>query len=299
VFIINAVWEDLLLPNCFEGWYFKQQAGNDIAAFIPAIHTSSGGRHSGSLQIVTQNVAYQAELPVESLKAHRGGLVIRAGKNVFSNTGIELDIDTPEVTAKGRLIYGSLHRLKYGIMGPFEFVPFMECRHSVFSMTHSVSGNVVINGAPLNFTNGTGYIEGDRGSSFPKRYIWTQCNWFDAGPCSLMLSAADIPMAGRCFTGIIGAVYWHGREYRLATYCGAKIAAVGGGALSVRQGRYTLTAQLLKANEVALRAPVSGHMKRLIKESLACTASYKFTEDQHVLFDFTAGNAGFEYEYNI
>jgi tocopherol cyclase len=287
------------LPNFFEGWYFKQQAGNDIAAFIPAVHTPSGGKPSASLQIVTQDAAYQAELPVESLKADRRGLAISTGKNVFSKTGLALDIETPDVSVKGRLIYGQLRRLKYDIMGPFKFVPFMECRHSIFSMTHSVSGSIAINGKLLDFNDGTGYIEGDRGVSFPKRYVWTQCSWFDAGPCSLMLSAADIPMAGRRFTGIIGAVYWHGREYRLATYCGARVSALGGGALSVRQGRYTLEAKLLKANEVSLRAPVSGHMKRLIKESLACTASYQFMEDQHVLFDFTADNAGFEYEYDL
>jgi hypothetical protein len=286
------------LPRRFEGWYFKQQAGNHIAAFIPAFHVDDVGRRAASLQIVTRDAVYQAALPPEELRADRRGLVIRAGKCVFSHKGIQLDIETGDASVTGCLEYGPLLRLKYDIMGPFRYVPFMECRHSIFSMTHSVTGNIVINGETYDFNNGAGYIEGDRGASFPRRYLWTQCSWNDAGPCSLMLSAAEIPMAGGSFTGIIGAVYWHGKEYRLATYLGAKIKALGGGILSVRQGRYALTAQLIESNEVALRAPVAGLMKRLIKESLACTASYKFTEDQHVLFDFTTGNAGFEYEYD-
>lgn len=38
-----------------------------------------------------------------------------------------------------------------------------------------------------------------------------------------MLSVADIPVMGLRFTGIIGVVLWRGKEYRLATYLGAKV----------------------------------------------------------------------------
>lgn len=76
---------------------------------------------------------------------------------------------------------------------PFKYVPFMECRHSVWSMRHSVSGTVYINGQEYSFQNAWGYWEGDRGHSFPKEYLWTQC-CFDGG--SLMLSVAEIPIAG-------------------------------------------------------------------------------------------------------
>lgn len=37
------------------------------------------------------------------------------------------------------------------IMGPFALVPFMECRHRVWSMCHSVRGNVCINGRKYSF----------------------------------------------------------------------------------------------------------------------------------------------------
>lgn len=74
-------------------------------------------------------------------------------------------------------------------MGPFQFVPFMQCRHSVFSMKHQVNEQITINGQIYKFKNGIGYMEGDRGYSFPKQYIWMQCCFNDG---SLMLSVADI-----------------------------------------------------------------------------------------------------------
>lgn len=39
----------------------------------------------------------------------------------------------------------------------------MECRHSIFSLTHTVSGNLTVNGRVLGFTDGVGYLEGDKG----------------------------------------------------------------------------------------------------------------------------------------
>lgn len=85
-------------------------------------------------------------------------------------------------------------------MGPFSYVPFMECRHGVFSMTNTVSGCLSINGHAYRFDNDVGYIEGDRGRSLPKVYAWTQCNFFDESPCSIMLSIADIPLGSIHFT---------------------------------------------------------------------------------------------------
>ena len=102
-------------------------------------------------------------------------------------------IRTPEVNVMGRLKFGPRTPLKYDIMGPFALVPFLECRHSVWSMRHSVNGMVMVNGQTFTFQNACGYWEGDRGRSFPKEYLWTQCS-FQNG--SVMLSVADIPVFG-------------------------------------------------------------------------------------------------------
>ena len=51
-------------------------------------------------------------------------------------------------------------------MGPFSFVPLMECYHGILSMNHSLKGTLSFQGENLLFTGGKGYIEKDWGHSF-------------------------------------------------------------------------------------------------------------------------------------
>ena len=173
-------------------------------------------------------------------------------------------------------------------------MPFMECRHSVWSMRHSVQGTVIINGEDYSFQNAWGYWEGDRGRSFPKKYIWTQCCFPDG---SLMLSVADIPMAGIHFTGIIGIILWQGREYRMATYLGARAVLIQNKIVRIVQGNLELEVQLLEASGLPLKAPAKGNLVRTIHESAACRASYRFRKEGCTLFAFETDRASFEYEY--
>ena len=160
-------------------------------------------------------------------------------------------------------------------------------------MRHLVNGQITVNGQQLNFQNGLGYIEGDSGYSFPDRYIWTQC-CFENG--SIMLSVADIPMFGFHFTGIIGVVLLDGKEYRIATYLGARLKRIRENTITVKQGAYELTAKLIHKNCQPLYAPVNGAMNRIIHESATCTAYYKFSYEGKSLCEFTSGRASFEFE---
>lgn len=178
-------------------------------------------------------------------------------------------------------------------MGPFHFVPFMQCRHSVYSMRHTINGTIHLNGQKYVFKNGAGYTEGDRGYSFPKKYIWTQC-LFPKG--SLMLSIADIPLFGFHFIGIIGVVFLKGREYRLATYLGARLKYTAPNTVFIRQGDYTLFVKLLEQNPHPLHAPEYGQMSRTIHESASCKAYYRFSYKGKTICEFTSRRASFEYE---
>lgn len=73
-----------------------------------------------------------------------------------------------------------------------------------------------------------------------------------------MLAAAEIPLGPVCFTGVIGVVQLKGREYRLATYLGARAEKLSGGEIVVRQGTLTLTARLLERQAHPLAAPTAG-----------------------------------------
>lgn len=282
------------MRDFFEGWYYKQQSAECVMALIPACHRDQNGA-AASLQLIIPGQVFCIGFPKEALKiVSRKEPAITLGDNLFSSRGIRLNICTEEVEVVGQLDFGTLTRPEHDVMGPFAFVPFMECRHSVFSMRHDVQGALTLNGRRLDFGGGTGYIEGDRGNSFPKRYLWTHCSTEEA---SLMLSVADIPFLGGCFTGIISMIVFRGQEFRLATYLGAKVLVVGDGRAEVRQGEYRLKVHLLEDKSQLLAAPVQGSMTRHIHESLACRVSYSFSRGKDVLFDFVTPYASFENEF--
>lgn len=278
------------MHSFFYGWYFKCQSAAQTLAIIPAIHRS-GQNRSCSIQIITENHAWKVDFPAKAF--HRAGEDICIGKNRFGKKGILLAVNTPDLHINGRLRFGPMRPLKYDIMGPFSILPFLECRHSVQSMRHSVDGRVSMNGQEYLFQDAFGYWEGDQGSSFPKEYAWTQCG-FPGG--SLMLSVADVPITGYHFRGIIGAVLWRGREYRLATYLGARTAEAQDGKLRIVQGNLELEARMLETSGSPLKAPDHGDMSRTVHENAACRAFYRFRKGKHTFFSFETDRASFEYE---
>lgn len=275
----------------FCGWYFRCQSDRQTLAIIPSVHRTKTSEYC-TVQLITDTGAFYSRFPFSDFQKKDGQIQI--AENRFGKEGICLNIRTPDLQATGSIRFGSFTPLLYDIMGPFQYVPFMQCRHSVYSMHHSVDGTLSINGTPYVFQAATGYMEGDRGYSFPEKYVWTQCS-FPEG--ALMLSIADIPFAGFHFTGIIGIVHLHGKEHRLATYLGAKTAKIGEKEIIVRQGNATLTIRPHDQSGHPLRAPVSGAMVRTIHEHPSCRVFYRFEENGIPLLETDAPNAAFEYEY--
>ena len=157
-----------------------------------------------------------------------------------------------------------------------------------------MTGEITVNGTPYRFDGDPGYLEGDRGTSFPSRYVWTHC-FFPEG--SLMISVAEIPFGPIRFTGVICAILWRGAEYRLATYRGAKAERVADGEVIIRQGDLKLTAKLIEQRAFPLNAPTGGAMTRVIRESASCKASYTLERKGELLFSFTSDQASFEFEW--
>lgn len=282
---------DLRNRGYFQGWYFKCCAGDQTVAFIPAYHSHNQVK-TASLQIITDAMA--VHIPFDQLEYRENPLVVRLGDCIFSENGIILKYQDSRIRLEGAIQFQDLSPIAYDIMGPFSLVPFMQCRHGVYSMAHRIDGQIMVDDRLFDFANGIGYLEGDRGRSFPKKYIWTQC-CFENG--SLMLSVADIPLLGIHFTGIIGVVLLDGKEYRIATYLGASISRIGKAEVIVKQGGYSLTARLLERNAQPLLAPVNGSMCRTIHESASCKAYYCFSYRGKVLCEFVSSDAGFEFEY--
>ena len=280
----------------FEGWYLKHQSRHGQSlALIPAFHIDHAGRRSASFQVITNDGSWWLEYPEAQFQADPNRFHIRLGQSCFGRQGSVLDIDQDGFLLQGTLNYGPFTAIRSDIMGPFGLFSGMQCSHGVVSMGHRLDGALNLNGEMLDFSGGIGYIETDRGRSFPNRYLWTQCVWDKPEKGSLMLAVASIPLPVGSFTGCICAIIHRGREYRLATYQGAEIAAWSPNGAVIRQGKYRLAVELLDEQRQSLRAPVEGSMRRTIHESLCTTVRYRFWRGDEILFQHIDRNASFEY----
>ena len=120
-----------------------------------------------------------------------------------------------------------------------------------------------------------------------------------------MLSVAEIPVLGFpfigksiSFIGVIGIVWWRGKEFRFATYLGARVVENADGRLRVVQKGMELEVRLLETGGYPLKAPELGNMVRTIHESASCRAFYRLHIQGESVFAFEAERASFEYEYS-
>lgn len=273
------------MKKYFEGWYFKHQNQSDTLCLIPG-----RSEDTAFIQVITNNASYSIDFPLETYKESQ---IVSIGDNHFSSHGISLSIATPEITLSGKLQYNGITPLCYDIMGPFARLP-MQCHHSIISMHHQLQGQLMLNGSMVSFDHGIGYIEGDRGRSFPKEYTWVHCNAF-AAPCSVTLAIAHIPFGLFTFTGCICVVWHKGKEYRLATYRGVRIRNNARDYIELSQGDYRLTVEVAASTGNRLLAPQNGVMSRSIHESASVDARFTFWEKNICLFDYSSDYASFEH----
>jgi hypothetical protein len=270
-----------MYKNRFMGWYFKHRSKDGTVCFIPG-HSADGA----FVQVISPGRSDY--FPVSNLQVANGK--IYAGKCVFSTHGAIVRL--PGIT--GNLVYGKPTPLHSDIMGPFRFLP-LECRHGVISMCHTMQGSLSVYGKTYNFGGGSGYIECDGGTSFPKSYLWLQHCDSMLG-FSAMLSFARIPFAGLEFNGFICAVIFDGREYRYATYNGAKIKFAGSDKITLRRGKLLFVIDIISVGgEFKLKSPVRGKMAGIIKESNTAGARFRLWDDGVKRFDISDGAVGYEY----
>ena len=185
--------------NYFEGWYFKNSNKEESISFIPGINIDEKSKNA-FIQVITNNSSYFINYNILDFKFNTNPFFIKIGKNFFSKEKIHIEIEDKSQNLKiyGNLKYSNNKNIKTNfinpnIMGPFSYVPFMECNHAILSMKNNINGTIAINNKKINFNNGIGYIEKDWGCSFPKSYIWCQGNDFENQNASFMLSIANIP----------------------------------------------------------------------------------------------------------
>lgn len=291
--------------NCFEGWYYKllNTDSSYVLSVIPGISFTKDKPHC-FIQIIDSNHARTAyiEYPLDSFSARKDKLYIKIGENTFTQNEICLDIDQ-DIRIKGVLSFYNIIPFpktvfRRGMMGPFCFVPFMECNHGIVNIRHNIKGSIEINGFMKDFNNGTGYIEKDWGHSFPSSWIWVQSHDVKSNT-TFMFSAADIPFIGRRFLGILCFLYSDGKYISVSTYSGAKISSYSidekQAAFLLTNRKYRVSFSITRAKGSALKAPLKGLMQRTIEESLNACVTVEFTDHKgRVLYRGDQQNAGLE-----
>jgi len=298
---------NLKSENYFEGWYFKQVTADlcQVWSFIPGIALTPGGR-SAFIQVI-DGITGQTnwfEYPLDSFSFDKSEMKIRVGNSWFMEDRIHINIDQEGHRYEGEIEFSNHIRFPStwfspGIMGWYSFVPFMECKHGIVSVTHQLSGQITRNGMVTDFSGGKGYIEKDWGSSFPESWIWIHSNHFADSTTSFTFSVAKIPWLGNYFIGHICFLYLRGRFYRFATYNGSKIDSLSyeGNQLMIKMegSGYNLEIKVIPNISGRLKAPVLGKMSRIIKESIDSVVHLKLTDKEgNLIIEDTGQRAGFE-----
>lgn len=284
----------------FEGWYFKHIHNGNLLGLIPGIHIDHAGRRFAFIEVITNYSCYYVHYPFSAFEASKDQLYIQVGESQFSTKGIRIYIDTPELSLKGAINYAPLQSIPYDTMGPFCFLPFLNCHSEIISLSHSISGFIKLNGQLLNFDDGKGYIETEWGRSFPKYQIWTQCNSFPTEPlCSIVVSIANLCFINKSFVGCVGAITYHDCHYRFATHLGTKIINASEKGFTLVQGDYLLKVTLLASYPTSIQPDICsclrGDIPRILHQSSKCTIEYHLKLRDQTLFCLISDEASFEW----
>ncbi|MGV8969620.1 MAG: tocopherol cyclase family protein [Microbacteriaceae bacterium] len=304
---------DGVTSEFFEGWYIKLVSA-DLSqrwAVIPGIFRglkTDGGpsttRDEAFVQVLdglTGRSWYHA-FPLAEFEASSDGFDVRVGGNHFSPSGVSLDL--PQL--RGRIDYTSplqpwpVTFREPGIMGWFGLVPFMECFHGIVSFGHSLGGSLEVEGAPVSFVGGRGYIEKDWGQAFPSGYVWLASNHIDVdATASLIGSVAIIPWLGRPFRGFIIGFMHGGTLHKWTTYNRSQEDLLTIDDSHVRwavtgpSGRLELTAERVRGG--LLHAPLRTAMHQRVEETLDARIQFRhLASDGAVLLEGEAVCAGME-----
>ena len=294
----------------FEGWYFKVVNSDEskALAIIPGIAIDENGLKQAFVQVMDgkKRTAEYYKFDAHDFKPHAGKFEISIGQNYFSNDTVRLNLPT----IKGQLHFTERNPwpntfYSPGIMGPYSFVPFMECYHGILSMDHRIDGQLNLNDEDIDFTNGRGYMEKDWGHSFPTAYFWMQTNHFSKPGISLKVSVAKIPWLGSSFIGFIAGVWIHDRLIQFTTYNRSRLIKSFADRHEVKiileNSKYRLEILAHRQATTLLASPILGIMDGRIEESMTALIDVQLYDKRshNIILIDTGRNAGLEVAGNI
>lgn len=300
---------NLMQKRYFEGWYFKQVSADKKTSisFIPGVSLNEGDAHSFVQYFLSETLEngqvktthHYFRYPLSLFHVNDKPFLVKIGPNVFTENFLSVSLQNKETELEGKIGFGAFNPihtslLSPSIMGPFSYVPSMECYHGVISMGHSLTGKLTVSGNTISFLGGKGYLEKDWGVSFPEKYVWIQSNHFSNESTRLFFSIATIPYHFTSFEGFIANFQVKGKEYRFATYNQSKclVERIGENRISIilESKEAVLQIEAETGELVELPAPSNGEMSRVIQESLngALTIIFKDLKNDQYYQDFAA-----------
>lgn len=290
--------------NYFEGWYFKNTNLQRGISFIPGINIYDTGAKA-FIQIITNNMSYFVHYNINDFQFYYNPFSIRIGNNSFSKESIDINIEDKFQNLKiyGNIKYSNSKNINTNIfapniMGPFSYIPFMECNHAILSMQNDINGYININDEIIQFNNNKGYIEKDWGCSFPKSYIWCQGNNFQKNNASFMFSVADIPFKLFTFKGFICSLLINKEEFKFTTYNNAKLVEYdikeNSFSITFKKDLYILNIKSNYSKGLKLVAPVKGKMAKDIFESISASVTVNLKKEKEIIFNDTSNMCGLE-----
>ena len=290
--------------NYFEGWYFKNTNNKDSIAFIPGINLNNKEKKA-FIQVITNNNSYFINYDIDDFEYSDEPFYIKIGNNFFSEKYISININDKIQKLKiyGDIEYNNNKNIKTNIlnpniMGPFSYIPSMECNHAILAMKSNINGIININNKKIIFKNDIGYIEKDYGISFPKNYIWIQGNNFKNKDTSFMLSIANIPFKTFNFKGLICSLIIDNKEYRFATCNNSKIIKYEinneNVFITLKKGKYILEINSKLKQGLKLMAPHKGKMDKDIYENITSIINLTLKENNKIIYQDISKNCGIE-----
>lgn len=286
----------------FEGWYFKCNTQENTIVFIVGKAREKG--EEAFIQVIRNGdpKSYYIPYDIKTFSYQESPFSLRIGNSIFTEDYIYLNI-SGSINIKGIIYFNSFTRLpkkilQKGLMGPFGYIPFMECYHDVLSMGHNLWGKLLINDNLMNFENGKGYIERDWGNSFPKSYLWMQCNHFTQSSLSVMLAIADIPFLACNFRGFLCVISIEDETRIFATYTGARIEQItkeeDSIEVCIRQGKEIIRIKTYYDKGHMLKAPNKGAMKGTVYEVLDGKMELQMYYNEQLKAELRGEQAAFE-----
>lgn len=289
----------------FEGWYYKIINASEDKAFaiIPGIAMDEKGEKQAFIQVLDGKklTAEYFKFDAIEFKIKSGKIELELEDNLFTQERVQLNLPG----FKGELKFEDQvpwpnKWYSPGIMGPFAFVPFMECYHGILSMDHKIEGKLKIYDEEVSFNGGRGYMEKDWGQSFPSAYFWMQSNHFSKPGVSLKVSVAKIPWMRSSFVGFIAGFWWEGKLIQFTTYNSSHLRKSYADAdkveVTMENPAYRLEIFAHRKAATELASPIHGFMDGRISESMTSEIEVKLFDKktQNLVFEDTGRNAGLE-----